>query len=172
MIASPLSPVPRRAEEVAMSAATRSRLPLEPALLTVLVGIQAVSGVAGGAALVADPSGGILGMPVSTLRQGPFVDFLVPGLILLLVLGVFPAAVAVTLWTRPRWAAAGALERAFGEHWSWIGAGAVGAGLLIWLAVELWMVGPSSLLVMYAVLGLAIVALALAPRTRRFYKAG
>lgn len=155
-----------------MSTATRSRLPLEPALLIVLVAIQAVSGLAGGAVLVADPSGGILSMPLSVLRHGPFTDFLVPGLILLLVLGLFPATIAAALWTRPRWAAAGPLERAFGGHWSWIGAGVTGAGLLIWLAVELWMVGPSSLLVVYAVLGLAIVALALAPGTRRFYRAG
>jgi hypothetical protein len=170
MIALPLSLVFWRAEEVVMSTATRSKRVLGPLVLAALVALQAVSGLAGGAILVADRSGGILGMPLSVLRHGPFVDFLVPGLILLLVLGAFPAIIAVALWTRPRWAAAGLLERAFGEHWSWIGAGVVGVGLLVWLAVELWMVGPSWLLVLYAVLGLAIVALALEPGTRRFYR--
>jgi hypothetical protein len=111
-------------------------------------------------------------MPVSVLRSGPFTDFLVPGLILLLVLGVVPAAIAVALWSRPRWGAMGWLEGVFGEHWSWVGAGVVGAGLLIWLVVELWMVGPSALLWAYGLLAAAIVAAALAPSTRRFYRTG
>lgn len=152
-----------------MAAARRSRLPAGPAGLATLVALQAISGLAGGAVLVIDPSGGLIGMPPSVLRHGPFSDFLVPGVILLLVLGVLPAIVAVALWTRPRWHAAAPLERAFGEHWSWIGAGVVAFGLLIWLAVELWVVGPSSLLVTYAALALAVIALALTPATRRFY---
>ncbi len=154
-----------------MSVAQQARrLPLGPALLAVLVALQAISGMAGGAVLTIDPSGGILSMPVSVLRHGPFADFLVPGLILLLVLGVFPAVVAIALWTRPRWAAAAAVERAFGEHWAWIAAGVLGVGLLVWLAVELWMVGPSSLLVAYDVLAVAVLAVALVPGTRRFYR--
>lgn len=154
-----------------MVTARRGRLPLGPTVLAILVGLQALSGLAGGAVLVSDPSGGIMGMPLSVLQRGPFADFLVPGVVLLMVLGVLPAIVAAGLWARPRLRAAERLERAFGEHWAWIGAGVVGVGLLIWLAVELWVVGPSSLLVVYAVVGLAIVALALTPSTRRFYRA-
>ncbi len=154
-----------------MSTVARRGFPLGPAVLVILVALQAVSGLGGGAVLVIDPSGGLIGMPLSVLRGGPFVDFLVPGVILLLVLGVVPAAIAVALWRRPRWGAMGRLERAFGEHWSWVGAGVVGVGLLLWLAVELWVVGPSSLLVMYAMLALAIIALALLPSTKRFYRA-
>jgi len=143
-----------------------------PVVLTVLVALQAVSGIAGGAVLVIDPSGGILGMPVSVLRYGPFEDFLIPGWILLLVLGVLPAVAAAALWARPRFGAAAPLERIFGEHWSWIAAGVVGVGLLLWLAVELWMVGPSSLLVAYAALAAAILVTAMLPGTRRSYRVG
>ncbi len=158
-------------EEVVVARAVRGRLPLGPAVLAILVALQAVSGLGGGAVLVIDPSGGILGMPLSVLRRGPFVDFLVPGLILMLVLGVFPAAIALALWRRPPWRALTSIEGAFGEHWSWVGAGVVGVGLLVWLAVELWLVGPSSLLVAYAILGLGILAVASMPGTRRFYRA-
>lgn len=153
-----------------MTSAPPRRLRAGPALLSVLVALQAVSGLGGGAVLVIDPSGGLLGMPLSVLRRGPFADFLVPGVILLLVLGVLPAVTAVALWARPRWRAAAPLERMLGGHWSWICAGVVGAGLLIWLAVEWWMVGPSSLLVGYAGLASAILALASLPSTRRFYR--
>jgi hypothetical protein len=154
-----------------MASVARSRRPWMPAALTVLVGFQAISGLFGGAALVADPSGGVLGLPLSALRRGPFLDFLVPGAILLLVFGVLPAFVAVGLWRRPRWGALAPLERPFGEHWSWVGAGVVGVGLVVWLAVELWAVGPSSLLVLYALVAVAILVLALMPSVRRFYRA-
>ena len=154
-----------------MAIATRGTRPLGATLLALLVGLQGVSGIGGGAVLVLDPSGSLLGMPLSVLRRGPFVDFLLPGAILLLVLGVFPAVTAVALWRRPRWRALGPVERAFGEHWSWVGAGAVGVGLLVWLAVELWAVGSSSLLVGYGLLAAAILTLALMPSTRRHYRA-
>lgn len=153
-----------------MSVLSRNRSSLAPSLLAILVGLQAASGLGGGAVLVIDPSGGLLGVPLTVLRHGVFVDFLIPGVILLVVLGVFPAIVAVALLVRPRWDALRPVERVFGEHWSWVGAGVVGVGLLVWLAVELWVVGASSLLVAYAVLGLAIVVLALLPGTRRFYR--
>jgi hypothetical protein len=154
-----------------MSRAVRSRRPPTPSVLAILVAFQAVSGLGGGAVLAIDPSGGLLGLPLTVLRRGPFVDFLVPGLILFLVLGVLPAIVAVGLWARPRWGALGPLERVFAAHWSWVGAGVVGFGLLVWLAVELWLVGPSSLLVLYGLVGLAIIIVALMPSTRRFYRA-
>lgn len=155
-----------------MASATRTRRDPGAVLLAILVAFQAVSGLAGGVALVVDPTGGVLQMPLSALRVGPFADFLIPGLVLLLVLGVLPAAVAVALWTRPRWGAMGWLERVFGEHWAWVGAGVVGVGLLIWLAVEWWIVGPSWLLWVYATLAAAIVLVALAPGTRRAYARG
>ncbi|MEJ2293050.1 MAG: hypothetical protein P8Y05_15250 [Deinococcales bacterium] len=154
-----------------MARARRSGLPLGPDVLTILVALQAISGLGGGTVLVADPAGGLIGMPLSVLRRGPFVGFLLPGAILLTVLGAFPAAIAAALWRRPRWAALRELERAFSGHGSWVGAGVVGVGLLLWLAVEPCLVGPSSLLVMYSVLALAIAAFAMMPGTRRRYRA-
>jgi hypothetical protein len=156
---------------VLMKTTGRRNRPLGAILLALLVGFQALSGLFGGGVLVADPSGGLLRMPLSVLDHAPFADFLVPGLILLVILGIVPTIVAFALWLRPAWRAARRIERAFGEHWSWVGAGVVGVGLLIWLAVEAWLVGPSSLLIVYAGVGLLIVALALMPSTRRYYRA-
>ena len=61
------------------------------------------------------------------------------------------------------------MERTFGEHWTWVGAGVVGVGLLLWLAVELWMVGYSFLLFVYGVVGVLILFVALMPSTKRYY---
>lgn len=153
-----------------MVARSRSR-PFGAVALALLVAFQALSGLFGGGALVADPSGGLLLMPIDVLEGSPFADFLVPGLVLLVVLGIAPAVVAVALWTRPRWRAARGIERRFREHWAWVGAGATGVALLVWLAVEAWIVGVTPLLVVFAVVGVAIVAAALAPGTRAYNRA-
>lgn len=48
----------------------------------------AVSGLAGGISLTADPTGGLLKMPLSFLEGTPFKNYLLPGLFLLIVLGI------------------------------------------------------------------------------------
>ena len=152
-----------------MAPTQRSR-PISAVLLLLFVGFQALSGLFGGGILVLDPTGGLLRLPVSVLDRTPFADFLVPGLILFLVLGIAPAAITVALWSKPAWSAAAWVEHAFGEHWTWVGAGVVGVGLLIWLAVELWLVGYSFLLFVYGVVGVLILVVALMPSTKRFYQ--
>lgn len=117
---------------------------------------QGVSGLAGGLGLVADPSGGAVGLPLTWLDGTPFSDYLVPGLILSSVLGAFPLLVAGGLWRRRRWA--------------WHGSLVVGAALVTWVLVEILMIGYVSrppLQAIYGLLGLLIPGLALAPRVRR-----
>ena len=53
-------------------------------VLLIFLGIGAVYG---GGTLVIDPSGELLGLPLSVLNDSPFGDFMIPGLILLLFLG-------------------------------------------------------------------------------------
>lgn len=52
--------------------------------LQVFIGLGAVGG---GAALSLDPTGRLLGMPLTVLEGTPFSDYLVPGLVLLAVNG-------------------------------------------------------------------------------------
>ena len=64
-----------------------------------------IGGVYGGVSLVSDPSGGALGMPQALLVGSPFVDYLVPGVVLLLTNGVGTLSGAgLALWGH-RWAA-------------------------------------------------------------------
>jgi hypothetical protein len=58
--------------------ASAERAPVPYDLLVVAVLFQGLSGVGGGVALLADPTGGLIRMPVSTLARSPFDDFLLP----------------------------------------------------------------------------------------------
>lgn len=84
------------------------------------------------------------------LEDSPFNTFLVPGIILFIVLGIFPLIVTAGLWRE--------------KMWAWLGAILVGAMLLIWIGVEITMVGYHSnppLQLVYGLLGVAILILTL-----------
>ena len=49
---------------------------------------NAVSALFGGYMLIDDPTGGALQMPVGAMKNGPFRDFFIPGIVLFSVLGV------------------------------------------------------------------------------------
>jgi hypothetical protein len=123
-------------------------------VLLVLLTAQAIGAIGGGAVLVASPDGGLMRMPVSQLEGSPFDSFLIPGLILLVVLGVAPLVAAIGLWLR--------------RTWAWWLAGVVGCGLIIWIAVEVSIIDYHWLMPAYAAMGVAIV-LACLPRSVRRY---
>jgi len=130
--------------------------------LLILTLIQAVGAIAGGIGLVRDPIKNI-GMPLSVLEGSPFKDYLIPGLILLVVVGLFALLVLAGLLRRwkPAW---------------WLSL-ASGGGLVIWIAAEVALLGylPGSgigLQVVFGLLGLAIVTLTLLAPSRRYFGIG
>ena len=77
-----------------------------PFTVWVLIFLQAflgLNGLLGGGAFLLAPDGHLLQMPFSHLKNTPFSSFLIPGLLLFLFLGVYPIAVAYSLWRRPAW---------------------------------------------------------------------
>jgi hypothetical protein len=116
--------------------------------LTATVLLQGISGLVGGYALLADPSGGLIGLPLAWLEGTPFSDYFVPGIVLFSVLGMCPLVVAWGLWR--------------GYSWAWYGSLLVGTGLAIWILVEIAMIGyqpAPPLQAFYGLLSLVILSL-------------
>ena len=134
-----------------MSKSTRHARPLSrvakaAVVLEILLSIGALGG---GLVLMVAPRGEIMPLPLSALAGSPFDNYLVPGLILFGVLGLGPLVAARLAWLRHPLAPAAAFV--------------VGAGLLIWVAVEVAIIGYSNeppLQAIYGILGIAIVLLA------------
>jgi hypothetical protein len=124
-------------------------------LLIVTVLFQGLSGLLGGVALVVEPSGALVGIPQAWLEGSPFPDYRIPGVVLLVVLGAAPVAVAWALWSRQPWA----LRAAF----------SVGVALLVWIGIEIAVIGyhrQPPLQFTYGLLGLGIIALSTTARAR------
>jgi hypothetical protein len=127
--------------------------------LMVLTAIQVIGATAGGIGLVQDPIDNI-GMPLSMLEGSPFSDYLYPGLVLLLVVGLFPIVPLVGL--------------ALGRRWGWWLELAAGCALIIWIIVEVAMLGylPGmgiALQIIMGLLGVVIVVLTSLRLTRRYF---
>lgn len=135
----------------------------------VLLGIGAVSG---GLVLVIDPSGGLIKMPMTILKNSPFNNFLIPGIILLVILGIIPLVVSYALITKCNWQAASRLNIFSEMHWSWAYSLYIGFALIIWITVECFYIKQIvAIHVVYIFLGLAIQAVTVLPSVQKYYRA-
>ncbi len=146
---------------------------VRPAALYGLIGVLlfvSLGAFYGGYSLVSDPSGSQMGIRLEWLWRTGFSDYFVPGLILLIVLGVLPLIAVFLLWFKPEWRLMYGLENLFHIHWVWGLAFGIGLAQMVWIAYQ---VATMSLLfwlqpTMFAV-GLLIVGLCLLPSLRRYY---
>lgn len=106
-----------------------------------------VGALGGGMALMAGPHGEVLPLPVSLLAGSPFVDYYLPGAILFTILGVGPLGAAILSSRRHPVAPLLAV--------------ATGGALLVWLVVQIAIIGYSNhppLQACYLALGVALTA--------------
>lgn len=138
-----------------MAIAPRDAAPL-PRTLRVYLLIAAflgVGAVAGGTALLADPSGETIGLSTEWLEGSPFGDYLLPGAVLFVLFGIGSFVVCASILRRRRWSGVEALG--------------LGVALLTWLGVQIAIIDRLSWLhALYAGIGLALVVLATRPASR------
>ncbi len=124
-----------------------SRLAKTAGALEVFLSVGALGG---GAALMLGPRGEILPLPMSLLTNSPFESYFMPGLILFVILGLGPIAAAGLIWLRHPLAP--------------LAASGIGIALLVWLAVQIAIVGYSNsppLQPFYLLVGAAITLVGL-----------
>ncbi|MEO2206617.1 hypothetical protein ABGV42_23160 [Paenibacillus pabuli] len=87
--------------------------------LILLQGFLGIGAIVGGGGLIIDPSGSLLHMPNSLLEHSPFGNFLFPGIILLLVLGIMPIVIAISLIAHSHWGIGEKLNLYPDRYWAW-----------------------------------------------------
>jgi hypothetical protein len=150
----------------------RERTVGETVTLVGLLLLLAVAALAGGVMMMTDPSGATLGMDTALLDRVPWVsDYLVPGLLLTVLLGMAPIVVAAGLLWRFPVPGTAAIERRLGFEWPLLASVAQGLGVIAWIGLQLlWL--PETATVQWVTLttGALIVVFSLLPAVRDRYR--
>jgi hypothetical protein len=131
-----------------------------------------VGALGGGALLVISPSGKLLGgLPISILDHSPFKDFLIPGIILFLVLGLSPCLLVVALIKKPANRFAEYFNFFKDMYWGWSFSIYIAFALIIWIQVEtIFVQNVGWLQTFYMLYAIPIIFVALLPQIRTLYK--
>lgn len=145
-----------------------------PAGAWILIILQFFIGAAAlisGAMFFLAPDGRLMQMPVTFLKGSPFNDFLFPGIILFVFVGIFPVMVGIGLVKKSIWPGLDALNPFKSYYWAWTASWAAGLIILIWIISETLMLGYISFLQPFiTAFGLLLILLTLLPGVRRWYK--
>lgn len=151
-------------------ATVKQKKPFMCYVLIVLQTLLGIGALAGGFGFIMSPSGDALGIPVSVLKYSPFSNFLIPGIILFIMLGVFPLIVMTALAKEWSCKAAQALNIYKDMHWSWTYSLYIGFEVIIWIAIQMSMLDDvAALHIIYIFVGLMIQMVTLLPSVKRYY---
>lgn len=142
--------------------------PLAERVVVALLGFLGVTAFGGGFVMTTGLGGAQVRPPDAWLDGIPLVSsWVLPGLVLGLGFGVGSLVAAWGMVRRPRWAWLGWAQRLTGEHWSWLATVVVGAGQVLWIALELvYLPAVSWFHLVYAAVGLALALLPLRDSVR------
>jgi hypothetical protein len=136
-------------------------------ILISLMLFQAASAIPSALTFIIDPSGSIIGLPLSHLGHSPFHNFLIPGLFLLIILGIVPAITAIGLIRPFRFYYFEVLNLYPDQHWSWTFTYYTGIVLIMWINIQLLLIREWDYLhLIYSVLGLIIIILVQLPSVK------
>jgi len=158
-----------------MTEAVKKSRPVAVVALIALEAILAFLGFFSGGSFLLDPSGASHGMDTSVLENTPVGDFTLVGLLFVTAYGVLPILAIYGLWKLPRWRWTDAINKWTGQNWAWTATAATGVILIMWIAVEVALIGspdgfPRMLQIMMTLDGVVILGLAMLPRVRAFTK--
>lgn len=140
-------------------------------LLIALLAFLGLGAMGGGAVLIVSPSGKLMGMPLSILNPSPFSDFLIPGIILFLVLGIIPLLLIVALLKKPTSKLAEYFNYYADIHWAWTYTIYIAFVLIFWIQIEMVLLNAVSWLhTFYMLLAVVIIFVALLPQIRNLYR--
>ena len=154
-----------------MSGEPRTSQPAALKVLIVTEAIFALIGLISGYGMLSDPSGEGMGLPEDLLDDAPIGDYTLVGLFFVGFYGVLPSVAAYGLWTKKRWRWTDPLNKWTGQHWAWTASAVLGCILLMWIAVEILILGPmtgigGALQVIITLLGAFVLVLVTRPSVK------
>jgi len=139
-------------------------------LLIIILIVHSLNALGGGLVMVIAPDGSILQVSTEMLADSPFTNFLIPGLILMLVLGLFPVLILYGLISRREISLLEKINLYPEKHWSWTFALYLCIITLIWIFIELLMLQSfDPLMSLVGLWSIVILILLMTPGIMRYY---
>ena len=136
-----------------------------------LIFFQAISAIPAGLSLIFDPSGNNLNLPIKLLKGSPFPNFLIPGLFLFFVLGIFPIITLYGLIKKNKFKLGEKINLYKKYHWSLTFSYYLGLLLILWINMQQFFIREFSMLhFIYAMLGILILLITNLPNTKKDYQ--
>ena len=137
----------------------------------IILGFLALGAIGGGGILIISPTGELLGIPLSELKNSPFNSYLIPGIILFSVLGLIPLLLIIALLKKPESKLAERINLFRDMHWSWTFSIYIAIMLIGWIQIQMVILQSVHWLhTFYMFYAVAIIIIALLPTTRILYK--
>ncbi|MFZ5941197.1 MAG: hypothetical protein ACOYXB_11555 [Bacteroidota bacterium] len=139
-------------------------------LLILILIVQALNAIGGGLVMVIAPDGSILQVSTEMLTGSPFSNYLIPGLILMIVLGLIPVVIMYGLISRKKFRWAEKLNLYPAMHWSWTFTLYICITILIWIFTELLMLQRfDPLMSIVGLWSVGMLILVMTPGIMKFY---
>lgn len=142
--------------------------PFELYLLCLLLTILSLNGLVAGMLMLIRPDGSLLQLNTEWLAGSPFRNYLLPGCLLFLCIGVLPLLSLIGLLFKPAWAWPRTFNIYQGQSWGWTFALYSGIGTMIWIIVQQFMTRYFILQPIILSIGLVLVILVLMPRMMKW----
>jgi len=140
-------------------------------LLIFLLGFLSLGAFYGGIILIISPDGSLFGMPLDLLKNSPFKNYFIPGVILLATFGILPVYTIYGLLKKPDHKISNHLNLLYDYHFAWTFAVYIGIAQIIWINIQTLILNAVDIFhTIYSGLGVLIVCIAILPQTRKHYK--
>jgi hypothetical protein len=143
--------------------------PFEIYILCFLLLFLSLGALYGGGSLIISPDGSLLQMDKSWLDLIPFSNFLVPGIILFALLGIFPLVALIGLFILKNNRLFSSINIYKDKSWGWTFSLYAGIICLFWIIIQQLVAEYLILQSIMAANGLLIIITSLLPRVQKYY---
>ncbi|MBE0518836.1 MAG: hypothetical protein IH630_06405 [Thermoplasmata archaeon] len=143
-----------------------------PGTVKAVIGLELFNGFMGvvsGLALLVDSSGAFLGLNTDILEGLPIGDFFSVGIFLLIAFGVCPLIASWGLISKSDLSLSRPLKKISLRHWAWTGALVLSAAEMVWMAVEVVLIGVFPFTYIWLIMQMLIIVVLSVGNVRRYY---
>lgn len=148
-----------------------TRISFSTVVLVFLMLIHDVNAIYGGIQMILNPGFTPMDLNPTVFGNGPFMDFLLPGIFLFILFGLFPMLATFGLFYRFMNPWVDYVNIFHDQYFGWTYSMYTGAMLVFWILIQLLTVGYTHYSqVLYAFLGVFIVLVGATPSTIKYYQ--